>query len=94
MRKTASTEEQVAHALRQQREGLDVVASDTAQEVLEADVDKRLHPLDGVVGRGRHHGLPQEGLQRLGKRSTFAWIPAAVVPRISGLKLVTRRIDS
>jgi hypothetical protein len=37
----------------QQREGLDVEALDAAQEILEADIDQRLHPLDGLPRRCR-----------------------------------------
>ena len=43
--------------LREQIEGLDVVASDAAQDILEADVDERLYPLDGLPRRGRYRGL-------------------------------------
>jgi hypothetical protein len=53
--------------LRQQIEGLYVVARDAAEEVLEAYVDQRLYPLDGLVRSCRQHSLLQEGEERLGE---------------------------
>jgi hypothetical protein len=51
--------------LRQQIEGLKVIDCDTAQEILEASVDQRLYPLDGVSRCCRHYGLLHEGEERL-----------------------------
>src|SRR6266567_9237851 len=53
--------------LRQQIEGLYVVTRDAAQEILEADVDQRLQPLDSLTRGCRKHGLLQEGEGLLGE---------------------------
>jgi len=53
--------------LRQQIQGLYIVARDAEQEILKAYVDQRLYPLDGLVRRCRQHCLLQEGEERLGE---------------------------